>query len=192
MAGIGLQYCVYAPLTEDEVAGTFTYGTGKRGRKMIKADIKINTTKSALYGDDGVGESVREFTDGEVTINQDDLPGTMKKDLLGNEIKSVTIDTKTVEEVVSKDTDTPPFVGYGYIQSKLIDKVRQYRAVFLTKVQFGEPDDSAETKGQSINWQTPVIVGSIMRRIDGAWKEEVTVPSLVTAIEWLKEKANIT
>ena len=191
MAGIGLQYCVYAPLTEDEVAGTYTYGTGKRGRKMIKADVKINTTKSSLYGDDGVGESVREFTDGEVTINQDDLTGTMKKDLLGNEIKSVTIDTKTVEEVISKDTDTPPFVGFGYIQSKMIDKVRQYRAIFLTKVQFGEPDDSAETKGQSINWQTPVIAGTIMRRNDGNWKEEVTVPTLETAITWLKDKANI-
>ena len=39
MARIGLNYCVYSPLTEDNEAGTFTYGTGKRGRKLIQADL---------------------------------------------------------------------------------------------------------------------------------------------------------
>ncbi len=192
MAGIGLQYCVYAPLTEDEAAGTSTYGAGKRGRKMIKADVKVNTTKAPLYCDDGIGEYAREFVDGEITINQDDLTSTMKKDLLGNEIKSTTVGEETVEEVVAKDTDTPAYVGFGYIQTKIVDKVRQYRAIFFKKVQFGEPDDSGETKGQTINWQTPVIVGTIMRDSSGEWKNEVTVPSLATAIAWLKGKANIT
>lgn len=192
MAGIGLQYCVYSPLTEDEVAGTSTYGTGKKGRKMIKADVKINTTKSPLYCDDVLGEYVREFTDGEISVNQDDLTSTMKKDLLGNTTETVTVGEETnVEEVHSKDTDTPPLVGFGYIQSKIVDKVRQYRAIFFTKVQFGEPDDSAETKGQNISWQTPTIVGTIMRRNDGNWKEETTVPTLALAIAWLKGKANI-
>ena len=192
MAGIGLQYSAYAPLIEDEEAGTFTYGAGKRGRKMLKADVKINTTKSTLYGDDGVAETAREFTDGEITANQDDLTSTMKKDFLGNTTRNATVGEETVEEVVSKDTDTPPFVGFGYIQSKMIDKVRKYRAVLFTKVQFGEPDESAETKGQSISWQTPSIIGTIMRRIDGEWKEEATVPTLATAVAWLKGKLNIT
>ncbi len=191
MAGIGLQYCGYAPLTEDEVAGTYSYGIGKRGRKLMKTDIKINTTKSTLYGDDGVAETSREFIDGEMSVNQDEFTNAMKKDLLGNTTKNVTIGTETIEEVVSKDTDTPPFVGYGYIQSKMIDKVRKYRAVFFTKVQFGEPDESAETKAQNISWQTPSFTGSIMRRIDGEWKDEATVSTLATAIAWLKAKLNL-
>ncbi len=193
MAGTGLQYSVYAPLTEDEAAGTSTYGTGKRGRKMIKADVKINTTKTPLPADDGIAEYAREFVDGEITINQDELTNAMKKDLLGNELKTgVTVGEDTVEELISKDTDTPPYVGFGYIQTKIIDKVRKYRAIFFKKVQFGEPDESAETKGQTINWQTPVIVGTIMRDVKGEWKNEVTVDSLATATAWLKGKANIT
>lgn len=191
MAGIGLQYSVYAPLTENEVAGTFTYGTGKKGRKLIKADIQINTTDSPLYANDGLSENSKEFTDGTMTVNQDELPDVMRKDFLGNTTNELTVGEETVQELTSKDTDVQPYFGYGFIQSKKIDGVRMYRAVFFTKIQFGEPDESAETKGKSIAWQTPTIVGTIMRRIDGAWRQEVTVASLETAIAYLKQKANI-
>lgn len=192
MAAIGLEYCAYSALTENESAGTFTYGTGKRGRKMIKADIKINYFDEPLYADDGEAESIKEFIDGTITINQDSLTDTMKVDFFGNTTSSVTIGEATVSQVTSKDTDVSPFVGVGYIEPMIIDKVRKYRAVFLTKVQFAEPDESAETKGKTIAWQTPIIVGTIMRRNDGAWKEEATVDSLATAIAYLKSKVNLT
>ncbi len=191
MAAIGLQYSVYAPLTENEVTGVATYGTGKTGRKLIKADIKINTTDSPLYADDTLCENAKEFTDGTLTINQDDLPDAMRKDFLGNTTKSIEIGEETLQELVSKDIDVQPYFGLGFIQSKKVDGVRKYRAIFFPKVQFGEPDESAETKSKSISWQTPSIIGTIMRRIDGVWKEEVTVDSLATATAYLKLKANI-
>ncbi|MCX7772217.1 MAG: hypothetical protein N2376_03790 [Clostridia bacterium] len=192
MAAIGLQYSVYSPLTENDEDGTHTYGIGKRGRKMIKADVKIKVDEGKLFCEDGVGEAAKEFTDGTITINQDELTVTMRKDLLGNTTKSITVGSDTIEELSSKDTDIQPFVGFGFIQTKKIDNVRQYRAVFFPKVQFGEPDESAETKGEKISWQTPTIVGTIMRRNDGVWKEETTTPSLSTAIAYIKSKANIT
>lgn len=192
MAGIGLNYAVYSALTEDNEAGTYTYGTGKRGRKLIKADVKINYFDEPLYGDDLIGESLKEFTDGTITINQDELTSVTRTDLLGNTTTSVTVGTDTVTEVSSKDTDVSPYVGVGYIQPKMIDKVRQWRVVFFPKVQFAEPDESAETKGKNISWQTPTIVGTIMRRNDGAWKEEAIISELETAIAYLKSKANIT
>lgn len=192
MAGIGLQYNVYSPLTEDEAAGTFSYGTGKRGRRMMKADVKINRTNSKLFSDDVESENVDEFTDGTITTTQDEFTDDMCVDLLGNTKTTVTVGEKSVEEVASKDTDNPPYVGYGYIKTVIVDKVRKYRAFFYTKVQFSEPDESSETKGQNISWQTPVIIGTIMRRVDGKWRERATCPDLPTAIAWLKDKANIT
>lgn len=192
MAGVGLEYNVYATLTEDFDAGTVTYGPGKRGRKMIRADIKLNYAKAPLYGDNTTVEYAREFIDGEITINQDELTSTMRKDLLGNQTKSETLGENTLEVLTGKDDDTPPFVGFGYIQSKTVDNTRQYRAIWYKKVQFGEPDESAETKGESIVWQTPTIVGNILKAADGEWKEEITVPALSTAIAWLKNRANIT
>ena len=191
MARIGLNYCVYSPLTEDEEAGTFTYGAGKRGRKLIQADIKLNISDSKLYADDNIAESLREFIDGTLTIGQDDLTDVMKTDWLGNTATSVTVGSDTVSGLSSKDTDIAPYHGLGYIQPKVVDSVRQYRAIWFTKIQFGEPDESGSTKGQSISWQTPSVVGTIMRRLDGIWKEETTVPTLATAIAWLKDKAGI-
>lgn len=192
MAGIGLQYCVYAPLIEDEEAGTFTYGLGKRGRKYIKADVKINVAKNPLYADDNIAENAAEFVDGDITIDKDEMTTTLRKDWLGNTTKSITVGEESVDELIAKDTDTPPYIGLGFIQSKIVDNVRQYRAVFLTKVQFSEPDEAAETKGQNIAWQTPSIVGKIFRRIDGVWKEEITTPSLATATAYIKGKVGLT
>lgn len=192
MASMGLRYCVYSPLTENDTAGTFSYGTGKTGRKLIKADVKINTAKQPLYGDDALAENATEFVDGDITINQDELNNTMRKDWLGNTTDTITVgEDANIEELTAKDVDLPPYIGLGFIQSKIIDKIRMYRAVFLTKVQFGEPDEAAETKGQNISWQTPNIAGKIFRRNDGAWKEEITVPALATAIAYLKGKVGI-
>lgn len=192
MAAIGLRYCVYAPLTEDEETGTHSYGTGKRGRKLIKADIKINTAKTPLYGDDVLAENAVEFIDGDITINKDELNNTLRKDWLSNTTKSITVGEETVDELTAKDTDTPPYIGLGFIQPKTVDNVRQYRAVFLTKVQFSEPDEAAETKGERIAWQTPNIAGKIFRRNDGVWKEEITTPSLATATAYIKGKVGLT
>ena len=58
-------------------------------------------------------------------------------------------------------------------------------------MQFGEPNETAETKGENISWQTPAIEGRIMRRVDGVWKEEITVDSLDIAKAWLNKKLNV-
>jgi phi13 family phage major tail protein len=192
MAGIGLKYLVYATLTENESAGNFAYGTGKRGRKLTQSDVKINYTDDVLHGDDGTGESAKEFTDGSITIAQDELTDTMKTDWLGNASRTLTIGEETVTEIVSKDTDIKPYIGVGYIEPKIIDNARKYRAVFFTKVQFAEPDENFKTKGKNIEWKTSSVVGTIMRRNDSEWKQEATVDNLDTAIAYLKSKVNLT
>jgi phi13 family phage major tail protein len=201
MASIGLRYSVYAPLTENAEAGTFSYGTGKRGRKMIKADIKINYDDAKLRAEDGIGESLKPFVDGAITITQDELTPTMRTDLLGNKSENITIGEDTVAELSGAESDVSPYVGYGYIQSKIVDGVRQYRAVFYTKVQFAEPDESAETQGEKIAWQTPAIAGTLYKRVDGKWREEALFTpgtgedsndALAKAIAYLKDKVNLT
>lgn len=191
MAGIGLRYCAYAPLIENEEAGTYSYGAGKRGRKLITADRKLNFAESPLYCEDSIGEYAKEFIDGDITIGQDELTAVMRVDLLGNQKKDISINGETVEEVTSKDTDTPPYVGFGFIETKIVDKQRKYLAQFYKKVVFSEPDESSTTKGSSISWQTPSIVGKIMQTPDGSWRDQVLVSSLETAIAWLASKLNL-
>ena len=191
MAQIGLRYAVSAPLTEDEQAGTFTYGTGKVVAKAIRVEMNLNIADAPLYADDDIAERVREFVDGDISFTPDDIDDETKAEWLGSEIVEETVGTDTVDVLVSNTEDLPGYHGFGFIIPKVKNNVRKYRAVLFTKVQFAEPNETAETKGQSINWQTPAITGKIMRRIDGNWKEEITVDSLATAKAWLASKLNI-
>lgn len=191
MPVIGLRYPVYAPLTEDDLAGTYTYGTGKIAAKAVKVDMNLNISESIFYADDTAAESVREFIDGTMSFTADDLEQSVRKDWLGNTVETATVGTEQVEVLVSKDEDTPGYFGFGFILPKIKNKTRLYRAIIYTKVQFGEPNESAETKGQNISWQTPTIEGKIFRRIDGVWKKEITTNSLATARAWLAQELNI-
>lgn len=191
MASIGLRYPVYAPLIENE-NDTFSYNAGKVAAKAIKVDTKLTVSDEPLYADDGVSERVREFIDGTMTFTPDDLSPEVRADWLGNDISEETIGDETVEVLTSSTEDTSGYFGFGFYVPKIVNKVRMYRAIVYTKVQFGEPDESAETKGQKITWQTPSIEGKMMRRNDGKWKREVTVSSIATAVAWLKSELNIT
>ena len=191
MAQIDLKYPMYAPLTEDEASRTFEYGDGKVAAKAIRVDISLNVVDSPLYADGEVAERLREFIDGTMTFTPDDLSPEVRGDWLGNQTEEETVGEETVEVLDSSTDDLPGYFGFGYIIPKVKNKVRYYRAIFFPKVQFGEPNETAETKGENITWQTPAIEGKIMRRIDGRWKREITVASLDTAINWLRKHLNI-
>lgn len=192
MAQIGLRYPMYAPLTEDETAGTYEYGVGKVAAKAIRVDINLNIADSPLYADDGIAERVREFIDGTMTFTPDDLSNEVRADWLGNKLEDEEVDEETTVKVLKSNTeDLPGYFGFGCIVPKVKNKKRQYRAIVFTKVQFGEPSETAETKGESITWQTPAIEGRTMRRVDGVWKEEITVDSLDIAKAWLNKKLNV-
>lgn len=192
MPAIGLQYPVYAQLTENEIAGTHEYGTGKIAAKAVKVDMSLNIAENTFYADDNAAESVREFIDGTISFTANDLSQAVRKEWLGNTTENVTLsgDT-TVEVLVGKDTDIPGYFGFGFVIPKIENKQRKYRAIIFTKVQFKEPNESGETKGQQINFQTPTIEGKIFRRSDGQWKREITVDNLATAKAWLAQELNL-
>jgi len=55
--------------------------------------------------------------------------------------------------------DEGEYVGVGFYSTTLKSGTKKYRAVWLRKVKFGIPNESLETKGDSINFQTPQIEG---------------------------------
>jgi len=183
---------MYAPLVEDETAKTHSYGDGKVAAKAVSVNWNLNISDNKFYADDGISESEKVFESGTMTFTPDDLSLETKADWLDNELEEEAVGEETIKVLKSKGTDSPGYFGFGFVIPKVKNKVRQYRAILLTKVQFGEPNETAETKGESINWQTPAIEGSIMRRIDENWKEEITVTSLDTALAWLRGKLNVT
>lgn len=188
MAKIGLKYPVYSPATES--AGAITYGTGAVLAKAISANISIENNDVKLYADDAIAESDNSFASGTITIGIDDLYDAAKVALL-DYVEGNTVDPATGAKELSVGTASPAYVGFGFYGKVIRNKVPYWRAIWLKKVQFAEPSDELATKGESVEFSTPELEGTIMMAADGKWKEEATFSTEAGAKAWLDGKCGL-
>lgn len=170
---LGLKDLYYAPITMAN--GVETYGTPKKMAEAMKASLAVKTAEAKLFADDALSESVKEFVSGDLTLGIKELAPTVVAELLG----------QTVDEndVVWAGDDEAPYVAIGFRAKKTGGK---YKYVWLQRVQFAAPDESYETKGESINFQTPEIKGTIYKAVGtGKWKADyVGTPTDTVAAGW--------
>lgn len=177
MATIGLRDLYRAPITTSE-AGVESYGTPMRMAKAISAELSVEVAEAILYADDGADEIVKEFVNGELTLNVNDLLPADLAALLGQ-----TQDDDSV--VYAGENDDPPYFAIGF-RAKKADG--QYKYLWLYKVKFAVPSENYTTKGESIEFTTPEIVGKFIKRPDGLWKaEHVALPTEAAATGWFAE-----
>ncbi len=188
MAKIGLRYPVYSPATETEDA--ISYGVGAVLAKAISANIAIENNDVKLYADDVIAESDTSFASGTVTIGIDDLYDAAKVALL-DYVQGDTVDATTGAKELSVGTASPAYVGFGFYGKVIRNKVPYWRAIWLKKVQFKEPSDEMQTKGEAVEFSTPELEGTIMMAADGKWKEEGTFSTEAGAKAWLDGKCGL-
>lgn len=177
MATIGLRDLYRAPITVDE-SGKETYGAPVRMAKAISAELSVEVAEAILYADDGADEVVKEFVNGELTLNVNDLMPADLAALLGQ-----TQDDDNV--VYAGENDDPPYFAIGFRAKKANG---MYKYLWLYKVKFAIPSENYTTKGDSIEFTTPEIVGQFIKRPDGLWKaEHVALPSETAAASWFTE-----
>ena len=171
---LGLKDLYYALITIKD--GVETYGTPIKMAEVISADLSVTTAEGALYADDAVSESVKEFVKGTLKLGVKDLESTVLAALLGQEV-----DTNQV--VWSGANDEPPYVAIGFRAKKTGGN---YRYVWLQKVQFKTPAEKYQTKGESINFQTPEIEGTFYKTLGtGKWKADyVGLETSTVAQSW--------
>lgn len=163
MATIGLSKPYFA--TYSNSGTTVTYSDGALLGKAITMSISVDDADdNILYADNGAAESAKSFTGGTVTIGTDEIsPATMVK-ILGVSEETISGSTVTgAKWYVNDDDQTIPYLGVGGIIKKRINGADKYQAVALDKVQFGNLSNEINTQGESIEWQTPEISGTIMR-----------------------------
>ena len=93
----------------------------------------------------------------QLELGVDELLEDAEENLLGL-VKKV---TGTGNDAVTAyyDTDAAaPYVGVGYIRVRRKNGVK-YQAVWYYKAQFSKNSENTTTKGESIEWQTPTVVG---------------------------------
>lgn len=168
MAQIGLKNLFYAPISSgaDEAE---IYGAPVRLAKAISADISVNTDAQTLFADDGADVVINEFINGTITLGINDLGNAKAAALLG-----ASLDSNGV--LVSSGEDTPPAVAIGF-QSRSATGGDRY--IWLYRVVFAIPNQTLQTKGESVTFSTPSIVGTFSRRNKAEasgkhlWKAEV-------------------
>lgn len=196
MATIGLSkpyYAIYA-----EAGGVVSYSDGAVMGKATEANISIETTEdNNLYGDNGLAETDRRFANGTLTLSTTDLSQEVSKAILGLTEQTITgidgVTDTSVKELVYDDAQVTPYLGVGFIIKKKVNGAYKWRGVVLPKVMFSVPEDAATTQGESIEWQTPELTGTIMRDDSAThiWKKEATFTTEAQAEAYIKARLGI-
>lgn len=196
MAFIGMRHVVAAKIATETPGAALTYSAGMVVGKAIQGNLTWDRNDNPLYADDAIAENDNGATGGSIELVTDDLLDTVRAYLLGDEAISVGTGTSATTEYESTD-EPAPYVGFGYMRVRVKNGVTSYQAVWYHKAQFGETTENAQTKGQTIEWQTPTLTGRIMGVNDNAdgqirFRRRATFETAAAAIAWLDAKAGIT
>lgn len=177
MAKIGLSDFRYGVATE-AADGKITYATPKKPGKAISFNFDPTKSDASLYADDVLAEHDSSVTGGTCTMGIDREDATTYAELLGH--------TVTEGEVVSNTNDVAPYVGLGRIATLLVDGAYKYRATFLAKVQFSEPSEENNTRGESVEFGTYELEGVVAVPVDGNWRKWKEFDTKAEAVTYLE------
>lgn len=178
MAKIGLNNFWYSFLNE-ALDGTPSYNGAKSIGKAISANVSITNNSAKLYADDALAESDTSFQSGTVTLGVDDDREATFAELLGHEVTDE-------GEIIRNANDISPWVGIARIVVKMVNNVRLYKVEILNKVKFSEPSQSDQTKGESVEFSTPEIEGTIATLANGDWSDTKTFSTKEDAIAFIQ------
>lgn len=191
MAHIGMKYPVAAAWKEGN-----TYEKGFVVAKAINFTGTPNKNEVELYADDGVAETDRSVKDWGTSLGVDDLSLKVQADLLGHKYVEASgdDDTGTPESIEVGTDDEPPFFGMGFYKRRKKNGVVSFTAIWLYKVQNSEPTENAETKGDTVNFQTATIEGKAYPvEVDGKMSigKKLIFKTEAAAKKWLETQAKI-
>ncbi|MDY7222088.1 major tail protein [Halalkalibacterium halodurans] len=160
---VGLRDIHYAILSSDGVDGT-EYETPKRIVGGINVSITPTVNDSTLYADDGPSENDASLGEIGVALNTKGLPKEAQADLLGHKVNSDGV-------LVKSTNDQAPYVALGF---RSLLSGGGYRYVWLYKGRFRPQEQNYQTKGENIEYQTPTINATFVRReSDDQWQAVV-------------------
>lgn len=196
MAGIGMYGVYYSKATIANGVVTGYAGVQTMG-KAISASFEPNTPDdNPLYANNAVAENDSSgASGGTLTLTLDRLTQEAAADLYGLTVEDVEVtvgDTPgtkvegTALKYTGNEQSAP--VGVAFIRQNQVDGVRNHEVILYRRATFSMPSDSAQTMGESIEWQTPEIEGAVMGlEGDGtnAWFEQVIFPTQEAAIAYI-------
>lgn len=180
MAKIGLTNFRYSILDTSAVTEP-VYSGAKTLGKAISCNVDIESNDANLYADDTLVETDTSFQKGTVTIGIDEEDIATMAELLGHTVSS------TAPYIMTrKSSDVAPYVGLGRIVTKMINGVYKYKVEFLYKVKFSEPKAENNTRGESTEFGTYELEGTIAALSDGSWSITQQFDTKAAALTYLE------
>ena len=194
MAVTGLSIPVFGKYTNS--SGTISYSEGKTIGHAISYSVELNTSEdNPLYGDNMIVENdTGSFQSGTLTLTTSELTPEVSKWLLGLTESSTTVSSASVTEYIYDDNIAPLYLGFGVIEQSIINGAVGYQAIILPKVQAHIPSDAANTRGETVEWQTKEIEFSVYRDDSSSHKWKIASEILDTeaeAIAYLNTKLGV-
>lgn len=192
MANVGLRYAVFAPIISELRGQPVVYGTGVVVGRAIRADLSWERNDNPLSADDVEVDNDNSLVGGSIVFTLDSIQADAQKVMLGDYIDSKEGETEEWED----NADASPYGGFGTVRVKRENNEYTYEALWLHKTQFGQTSETMETKGRTINWQTPTINGRIMPVYNNVEnkprvRRRATFETAGEAIAWLNNLANV-
>ena len=190
MAKIGIKGLAYAPYTSGGDGSAITYGTGVwLDDYMIKADLGEERNDVKFYADDHQIDAENGINGITLSLELANFTDALDKALLGHNA------AQSGDQLNVTDEDAP-FVGIGFIRKERHKGNVLYHGYWIYKIQFSKDTDSAQTKGESIDFQTETISGNGMGVIltSGGkvfYYSHIRNATEATVVSWLKGMAGI-
>lgn len=200
MAVIGVQHAIASPISAYGTNSAPTYGTGFIVSRLTKVDSNLEYNDNSARSDNSIEETDKSFSKGTITFGTYGLGKTLSErynvmnKLFGSTVSTVGSGETASTELVVGANDISQHVGFGYVKTERSNNVDSYIARWYFDVQFAPPAESVEAQGESINFQTQDINGTVFK-IDGFGKDNIykekICNTLTAALEYVDTLANL-
>lgn len=197
MAGIGLYGVYYSKGVITDGVLTGYSGVHQMGKAISATFEPAETDDNPLYANNGIAErDASASSGGTLTLTLDRLSEDAYADLFGLTKKTITVEptpgagfTGTGFDYEGDELSAP--VGVAFIRWAQEDNNRaHHQAVIFSYVTFTPPSDEYQTKGESVEWQTPEIEGTVSgSAVTGSlpWKRVFDFTSQADAITFIQQ-----
>lgn len=151
---IGLKDAVYCLMTGGDTSTTDspTYGTIYPLTGAVELGFDPGSSASSLFADDGLSEAAETVGEMKITLNVKGLRQADRARMLGH--------TDALGVMAENTSDVSPYIAIG---ARRMMAGGQFEYFWLPKVILTKPKHEGKTKAASIEFQTPMFEGTVMK-----------------------------
>lgn len=158
-------------------------GQGVVVGKLVSANLTANMANGEQYADDGVAEQASEFISGSIAMETDDMTDQVASVVYGAKVEDGTV-------IYNKD-DLAPLGKLAYYKSMRRNGKNYYKTYLYPQARAAVGNDSAQTKGNSITFQTAQTAFTVFPDENGDWRKTKTFEDQASARAWCAQQCNI-